>query len=355
MLTIRGMQPKTLLQAALAGCRPLPKPKHVFLCVADHFEPDWHGASRITQEERVKVWVDNYPRNTERFSDSRGQRPQHTFFYPIEVYDDKHIDELCKLVHRGLGDVEVHLHHDNDCSSRLRDTLEMGRQSLHHRHGLLSKDHRGEIRYGFIHGNWALDNSHPDGKWCGVNNELTVLRESGCFADFTMPAAPHPAQTRTINAIYYALDDIQRPKSHDSGIVSKLSAAPPANSLLMIQGPLAVVFRTGGRLPKIYLENGNLSFSQPPHAHRIAWWLKAGVSVADRPDWIFIKLHTHGAQEQNASVLLGESMYSLHEGIAKHSLAHGYQFYYVTAREMAQLIKQSETGLPSPDFASLSW
>ena len=46
-----------------------------------------------------------------------------------------------------------------------------------------------------------------DGRYCGVNDELTVLRETGCYADFTMPAAPDVSQTRTINAIYYAADD----------------------------------------------------------------------------------------------------------------------------------------------------
>ena len=79
-----------------------------------------------------------------------------------------------------------------------------------HRHGLLACDRRtGRPAYGFIHGNWALDNSRPDGRWCGVNNELDVLRETGCYADFTFPSAPSPTQPRKINSIYYAVDDPQ--------------------------------------------------------------------------------------------------------------------------------------------------
>ena len=84
----------------------------------------------------------------------------------------------------------------------------------------------GEVKYGFIHGNWALDNSLPDGKHCGVNNELDVLRETGCYADFTLPSAPSPAQTRTINRIYYAIDDPLRPKSHDTGVPVGSGPAP---------------------------------------------------------------------------------------------------------------------------------
>ena len=38
-------------------------------------------------------------------------------------------------------------------------------------------------RFGFIHGNWCLDNSRADGRWCGLNNELILLRELGCYAD----------------------------------------------------------------------------------------------------------------------------------------------------------------------------
>ncbi|MEJ7636728.1 MAG: hypothetical protein WKF75_01760 [Singulisphaera sp.] len=58
-----------------------------------------------------------------------------------------------------------------------------------------------------------------------VNNEIDVLRETGCYADFTLPSAPSPTQTRQINSIYYASDDPRRPKSHDRG--SPSAAARP--------------------------------------------------------------------------------------------------------------------------------
>ena len=62
-------------------------------------------------------------------------------------------------------------------------------ETLAGRHGLLRR-HRGKLAFGFIHGNWALDNARPDGRWCGLNNEITLLRDLGCYADFTLPAAP---------------------------------------------------------------------------------------------------------------------------------------------------------------------
>ena len=39
--------------------------------------------------------------------------------------------------------------------------------------------------------------SLPDGRWCGLNNELILLRDLGCYADFTLPSAPsRPSDTQ---------------------------------------------------------------------------------------------------------------------------------------------------------------
>jgi hypothetical protein len=350
---LRGMDPITFASAVVAGYRLVPHPIHVFICVADHFEPDWKSASTSTQDERVARWVNDYPYSVEAYSDSRGRPPQHTFFCPIECYRPEVIEDLSQLVWSGYGDIEVHLHHEDDYAERLRELLQLSIEVLHSRHGLLSKDRAGAVRYGFIHGNWALDNSHPEGRWCGVNNEITVLLETGCYADFTMPAAPDPAQTRTINSIYYAVDDPNRPKSHDTGIPSAVGHVPPADGLLMIQGPLMV------RQPRLWkkprLENGNLSGSQPPSARRFVDWLRADVKVSGHDSWVFIKLHTHGAPERNAAVLLGPEMQRFHEKLNDFSAHRGFEYYYVTAREMAQLVKQAEAGQLAPDFDSLGW
>lgn len=328
---------------------PAAPPRHVFLCVADHYEPDWGRASESLREERVERWAVEYPRSTAGCYDSLGRSPQHTFFFPLEEYRPRLLDRLADLCHRGHGEVEVHLHHDRESSDSLRERLETFKRTLYDRHGLLSRNERGEIQYGFIHGNWALDNSRPDGCWCGVNDELTVLRETGCYADFTMPSAPDSAQTSTINSIYYAADDPERPKSHDRGSAARAGVPGPAERLLMIQGPLALDWRRRKRGIAPRLENGDLHADRPPSPDRIDLWLRAGVTVAGRPDWRFVKLHTHGAKESNAGVLLGRPMRALHEGLAKRA-RHDPQFryYYVTAREMAALVRGAEAGYDDP-------
>src|ERR1700719_3055913 len=216
---------------------------HLLLCIADHYEPKRGNATAAVADERIQYWVDNYPRLLGNFRDSDGRAPRHTFFYPQDEYEPRQVDGLASLCKAGYGEVEVHLHHDNDTAEGLRRKLESFKQILAERHGLLSRQRStGQLAYGFIHGNWALDNSRPDGRMCGVNNELDVLRETGCYADFTMPSCPSPCQTRKINSIYYAIDDPQRPKSHDTG-VDVGTAARPDNALLLIQGPLVLSWK----------------------------------------------------------------------------------------------------------------
>ncbi len=350
-LKLRGMDLATTVQVLRAGWQRESNPGYVFICIADHFEPEWRSASNALQDERVRRWVREYPLSVAGICDSRGQPPQHTFFYPVECYRAELLDQLARLCRAGLGEIEVHLHHENDTAERLRDFLLHSVSLLHDRHGLLRKSESGQVVYGFVHGNWALDNSHPQGHHCGVNNELNVLIETGCYADFTMPAAPASEQTRIINSIYYAIDDPLLPKSHDTGHPVAHGSERPDNGLLMIQGPLLYVQRRLWSKPR--LENANIAGSQPPSISRLREWLRARVTVQGREDWAFVKLHTHGAQEDNAAVLLGPAMRQFHEGLHRASAAQGFQYFYVTGWEMAQLVHQAERGLSDPDFELL--
>ncbi|MCC9599521.1 hypothetical protein LOC67_03035 [Stieleria sp. JC731] len=345
------MSPHVFAEACLLGRSKLPRPKHVFISVADHFEPDHGGASPRLQQERVQRWVEHYPALASRCNDSRGRPPQHTFFYPIECYVDKHLEQLSGLVHSGFGDVEVHLHHDGDNAGSMRDLLIESVSRMHGRHGLLHRDSEGLIRYGFVHGNWAINNSHPTGHHCGVENELAVLRETGCYADFTMPAAPHPAQTKTINKIYYASTLSNDPRAHDQGPDATTSSSSPDASLLMIQGPLVVYQNGWFRKPRV--ENGNVCLTQPLSINRLTNWLKSRVAVQGQPDWQFIKLHTHGCNEANIDYWLGGQTNEFHQDLREAADELGFNYYYVTCREMADLVKQAESGFDSPDFEVL--
>jgi hypothetical protein len=321
------------------------EPVHLLLCIADHFEPGNGGVARDVALRRLQTWVEDYPRLCQEFRDSDGRPPRHTFFYPIEVYHEAELDALGGICRLGLGEVEIHLHHDGDTSENLRRTLLTFKDLLARRHGLLAR-HResGALAYGFVHGNWALDNARPDGRCCGVNNEIEILRETGCYADFTLPSAPSPTQTRKINSIYHAIDNPRQPKSHDWGI-DVGSGAIPHDGLMIIQGPLVLNWRRckWRILPRV--ENGCLQGNQPPGRDRLDDWLSARVQVPTRPDWYFVKLHTHGATEENQRVLLGDPMKELHRALAHKSTTDpNYHFHYVTAREMYNLVRAAEAG-----------
>lgn len=353
MLTVRGLPLATIGRLAASGWRGPPRPLHVLICIADHFEPKRENPPPNVARARVDRWRSEYPLVAARYSDSRGQSPQHTFFFPAEEYEPEHLDSLAAVARQGFGDVEVHLHHDNDTSDHLRQTLTEFAATLSQRHGLLERDEAGRVTYGFIHGNWALDNSRPDGRWCGVNDELTVLRETGCYADFTMPSAPALCQTSTVNSIYYASDDPRQPKSHDRGVPALAGGVPPRDSLLLIQGPLMLNWqrRKYGLLPSI--ENGDLTPLRPPTMSRLWQWISAGIYVAGRPDWRFVKLYTHGALETNANMLLGEPMRQFHTALAAFAAEHDwFHYYYVTARQMAALVHAVERGEAAESPAS---
>src|SRR5947209_3780951 len=245
--------------------RRLPRPDddiHVLICVADHYEPKADGADPAQALRRVRTWVEEFPRRFGGFRDSDGRPPRHTFFFPIEEYQPEYLDLLGELCRAGYGEVEIHLHHDHDTADNLRRRLLAFKDTLVHRHGLLAR-HRetGAIVYGFVHGNWALCNALGGGRHCGVDNELDILRETGCYADFTYPSAPHVTQPPIINALYYAWDRPGRPRSHETG--RRVGSGPqPPGAVLMVQGPLVLDWRQrkAGLLPGT--ENGCLRGSQ---------------------------------------------------------------------------------------------
>ena len=317
------------------------QPKYVFFCICDHFEPYWNRADAATARKRINRWLDEYPKIAEKYRDSDGQPLKYSFFYPEEEYRFDDVEALAGLCRAGFGEVEIHLHHENDTSENLRKTLLEYKKRLYGEHGLLSvRRDSGEISYGFIHGNWALDNSRPDRRWCGVNDEITVLQETGCYADFTMPSAPSDTQTRKVNSIYYAVDDPGEPKSHDRGIDAETGKS--GEGLLMVQGPLGLTWhqRKFGLLPRI--ENGGLYANSPPTAQRVKFWIQTGICVQKAEEYVFIKIYTHGAQEGISDMLFGGGFDIIFSELTKETKQLGGNLRYVSAREMINIIKAIE-------------
>ena len=202
------------------------------------------------------------------------------------------MDAMAEHVPRRPGDVEIHLHHDGEGEADFLDRMTRFKTgSCPGATGCCARV-RGRIVFGFIHGNWALDNSRPDGRWCGLNNEIQLLRDLGCYADFTMPCGPTAMQAHMINTIYWATDDPQAPKSYDRG-EPLVPGGGEDGDLLMITGPFGLRWR--GRL-KPRLEIGELASYDPPTPYRVGRWLDLAPRMGND---LFIKLFSHGAQERN--------------------------------------------------------
>jgi hypothetical protein len=318
---------------------------HVFITICDHFEP-YHHATPEQALERTVRWRDQYPQQTRAFRDSSGRTPRHTFFYPIEQYDETVVTQLAQLCRATGCEVEFHLHHHNDTAEGLRKALRVGIETFSG-HGCLGRDAHGQARFGFIHGNWCLANSFPGGLYCGVADELSILREMGCFADLTFPSAPSPTQPTGLNSLGYAtcsghpsaLSRLER-----CAVEATQGARLNEKQLLLIQGPLGLNkrWRKWGLVPRI--ENGDLTVKNPPTANRLQVWRDICPTVEGQPGWQFVKLHTHGGPETNADMFLGQAMVDFHQSVAAEIAAGSCQIHYVTAREMTNLIHAAEDG-----------
>jgi len=311
--------------------------RHLLFAVCDHFEPLHGRASRSVGLARVGAWRRGLPALSSRFRDADGRAPRHTFFFPGEEYDPALVEPLAALVQAGLGEIEVHLHHDGDTRELLREKLQRTVRVLGE-HGAVVRRGGGPA-WSFIHGNWSLANGRPDGRWCGVDDELRLLRQLGCYADFTFPSAPDPCQPRVVNAIYYPRDDTRR-RAYDEPDPVRVGSAR-RDCVLLVQGPLALARREGSTRPRI--ESGALAAGDPPTVARLSTWIDQWIHVDGRPEWTFVKVHAHGAPEKNAAVMLGEPMATLHAALADLG-ARGWRVHYVTAREMYNVIRAAMDG-----------
>jgi len=73
----------------------------------------------------------------------------------------------------------------------------------------------------------------------------------------------------------------------------------------------------------------------PGTPSRVRSWVNQAIGVVGRPEWVFVKVYTHGAPEQHATSLLGEGGRMMHaELTTRYNDGKNWCLHYVTAREM---------------------
>jgi len=312
--------------------RPI-KPKRAWVVVADHYEPLGRSVSLDRALAKVAAWRDKWPRIAEEAPrDAAGQRPQYSFFYPQEEYRSDLVEGIAAMARLGVADVEVHLHHEDERPAAFVDKVSEFCQRLAGDHGLL-RQHDGRTAFGFVHGNWALDNSHPDGKHCGLNGEIALLRDLGCYADFTMPSLPSPTQGRVVNQIYWCTSNADgSPRSFDRGIEATVGGGRQGD-LLMITGPLGVRF--GERLmPR--LETGEIAAYDLPAPQRVRRWFDLAPMIGSD---LFLKLYAHGADDRNIDALLDRGLAELYRLLAEEAERMGMEIHWATAWQMYRAVE----------------
>ena len=122
---------------------------------------------------------------------------------------------------------------------------------------------------------------------------------------------------------------------------------------MLITGPLGLNWkaRKKGIFPQI--ENSDIRSAMPPTKDRIDLWVNSNIHVKGQPNWIFIKVHTHGTQERDMDTLLGQPFEEMCRYLdQEYNDGTDYALHYVSAREMYNIAKAAEanrTGNPN-DF-----
>jgi hypothetical protein len=313
---------------------------HLILVVANHFEPAWDGrsgwADLATQRARVDEWCEQARATGAAARDCDGTPFRHTYFYPAEQYHRSIVERLAELEADGVGAVEIHLHHGverPDTAENLQRALVEFRDLLSEEHRCLSRlDGVGQPRYAFVHGNLALANS-MGGRFCGVDSEMRILAETGCYADLTLPAAPWQAQAPRINALYQCDRPLDEPVPHRTG--KNLRVGAKITTPVLLTGPLVFDWSRRRRgLPSPRIDDGALTAGYPPTPERLRRWQGAGICVRGRPEWIFIKLYCHGFFTNDQAATIGETARQfLQETLELADRDGRIKIHFATARE----------------------
>jgi len=315
---------------------------HLIITLADHFEPaimpgeGQRRASIDVQEQRLERWCKEYPILAREWRDNEGYPFRHTHFYPAEQFDPALIDRLAEHCTQGWGEIGIHLHHgvnEPDTAENTRRTIADFRNQLERRNCLCYLDGSGPARYAFVHGNFALANS-AGGAMCGVDEEMQILADTGCYADLTLPAAVFdPAQISKTNSLYECGLPLTQRAPHSAGEDLAVGRSPRVFPL-MVQGPLLLTRGPGWR-PRI--ENAALVGTNPPSLRRLQTWKRAAVWVKGRPDWIFIKLHCHSMDPTHEHAVLGDGMRAFLKNLVAGASVRNEVLHFCTAREMVNI------------------
>jgi hypothetical protein len=362
---VKGTPAQLVLLLLMAVVASAAAPKHILFAFVDHFEP----IGSVPGPE-VTAWVDDYMTMASHHVDADGRHPIHSYFVLfgevpvgkgatcVPAIDPDCLDEtLIKLnqaTYAGYGEVEFHCHHgienenertEEEATTNLVDLITEAKDRFNRHGALVTAERCPKFTYGFIHGQWALDNSRispglgpafPHRETCGVNRELELLSRNGAYADFTFPAWG-TMEPLWRDSIFYAADD-DEPGSYRAWENLRLVEVgrPPWGDLMIVEGPR---------------NNPNIGpHGDWPSLWRMDGWVAHWIHVPGNEDWVFVKVHTHGCAGATTEPLYWEcffgwisnQFYTDIETVYNDGVS--WKLHYVSAREMYNIIKAAEAG-----------
>jgi len=302
--------------------------EHLMFIVVDHYEPGFEQEAAIKANE---AWLNDYQQAVAGKYDSYGNRFVYNWFYPFDQRNDAVLQRLQVEVERGAGEIEFHWHKPcltaDEYQLQLVEAVNWFQQG-----GAFKAFNASSPRFAFIAGNWDLDNGRGTG--CGVDNEITQLRQAGGYMDMTYSTLGSPAQPRKmINQLYYVQDTLAA-KSYEQGRRVKVGSPAPADPFLMFQGPLSFHW-------DLEFEYGALESYALPSLKRIQRWVDSHIHVEGKPEWSFVKLYSHGIQSPDIVQLhLGPMLDHLKTETDRRNI----KLHYVSAREAYNIVRAAEAG-----------
>ena len=302
---------------------------HVMFMIADHHEPGRGEKGAI----KSKTWLKGYKKTVEGITDDYENLVQYTWFYPYDHHNSQVVLNLNEMVFAGFGEVEFHWHHGPDTNETFPPKLAKAVEWFNSHGAMLPVGHNPKPQFGFVHGNWALDNSDGNANHCGVNQELDILQKHGCYADFTFGSFSTAAQPSKVNSIYY-VKDTPLPKSYNTGVVSQVGVVN--NDFMIFEGPMSLDWHD------LIFDCAAIESTSQPKPHRIKLWLKHAPVVKGRPEWLFVKVYTHGVQSQDA--IISPQFKEMLIELKRYCKGKNINLHFVTAREAFNIVKAAEAG-----------
>jgi hypothetical protein len=147
-----------------------------------------------------------------------------------------------------------------------------------------------------------------------------------------------------INKMYYCKSDSGRPKSYNRGREVRVQGEPWGD-MLMVSGILGLRWRSRTHSVRPSIEASNVGNTDYPSPARIDYWVRNAVTITGRPEWLFVKIHTHSAREEAWSSVWGQKAEEMHTYLRrKYNDGKEYVLHYVSAREMYNIVKAAEAG-----------